>query len=174
MIGNDIIDLAAARIESNWKRKGYLQKLYSEAEQLLITNAADPEIMLWCLWSMKESAYKIYNRQTKIRSYMPLRLNCYDLQVSGNLILAKVFCQGNIYFTKTIIHTDYIHTTAAVSEGVIDSLNIGLYTDVDSGWRLNPVSKDKYGHPYLIDKNTFEKLPVSISHHGRFCSYIST
>ena len=39
MIGNDVVDLKLAATESNWKRKGYLDKLFSVAEQEYIFNA---------------------------------------------------------------------------------------------------------------------------------------
>ena len=29
MIGNDIVDLVQARFQSNWKRKGFVQKLFA-------------------------------------------------------------------------------------------------------------------------------------------------
>jgi phosphopantetheinyl transferase (holo-ACP synthase) len=35
VIGNDIVDLALARKESNWKRPGYLNKIFTTKEQLL-------------------------------------------------------------------------------------------------------------------------------------------
>ena len=72
MIGNDIVDLELARKESNWKRKGFLDKIFAKNEQLLIFNAENPDTMVWNLWSRKEAAYKIYNRQTQIRGYFPL------------------------------------------------------------------------------------------------------
>lgn len=76
MIGNDIIDLVQSRKESNWRRRGFVSKLFDEQEQLLIVNSPDPEIVVWLLWSMKEAAYKIWNRQTGIRKYIPLKLRC--------------------------------------------------------------------------------------------------
>jgi hypothetical protein len=39
VIGNDIVDLALARKESNWKRPGYLNKIFTTKEQLLISSA---------------------------------------------------------------------------------------------------------------------------------------
>jgi len=57
MIGNDIVDLELALKESNWKRKGFLNKIFTNEEQLLISSAINPEIMVWNLWSRKEAAY---------------------------------------------------------------------------------------------------------------------
>ena len=36
MIGNDIVDLVQARFQSNWKRKGFVQKIFTQKEQELI------------------------------------------------------------------------------------------------------------------------------------------
>jgi hypothetical protein len=38
---------------------------------VLISNAENPDNMVWNLWSRKEAAYKIYNRVTGIRGYFP-------------------------------------------------------------------------------------------------------
>jgi hypothetical protein len=35
VIGNDIVDLALARKESNWKRPGYLNKIFTTKELLI-------------------------------------------------------------------------------------------------------------------------------------------
>ena len=36
MIGNDVVDLATAKNENNWRRKGYLEKLFTEEEIAII------------------------------------------------------------------------------------------------------------------------------------------
>ena len=56
MIGNDIIDLALARKESNWLRSGFLDKIFTLREKLLISNSQNPETTVWNLWSRKEAA----------------------------------------------------------------------------------------------------------------------
>jgi len=66
MLGNDIVDLDLAKTQSNWRRKNYLDKIFTTEEQLLISSAKRPDEMVWLLWSMKESAYKIYNRKSGI------------------------------------------------------------------------------------------------------------
>jgi phosphopantetheinyl transferase (holo-ACP synthase) len=86
VIGNDIVDLALARKESNWKRPGYLNKIFTTKEQLLISSAENPNTMVWNLWSRKGAAYKIYNRATGIRGYFPLNLECaYENSTTGSV-----------------------------------------------------------------------------------------
>jgi phosphopantetheinyl transferase (holo-ACP synthase) len=158
VIGNDIVDLALARKESNWKRNGFLEKIFTVKEQLLISNAENPEIMVWNLWSRKEAVYKIYNRQTGIRAYIPLQLECfYENANSGS-----VHCHGNTYYTQTEIAEDKI-TTVAVTRKFDFKKIIALKPTVD-------VYK-KNGIPYLNDVDNFVK-PISISHHGRFVAWV--
>ena len=42
MIGNDIVDLALAKKQSNWRRKGYFEKIFTQQEQHLINNTQNP------------------------------------------------------------------------------------------------------------------------------------
>lgn len=159
MIGNDVIDIIQSRRESNWQRKGFIQKLFTANEQLMISNAPDPEIMVWLFWSMKEAAYKIYNRQTKRREYIPKKLTCSILSQDNNCIIGKVICAQNVYYTKTILLHESIHTLAVNS--LEDLKNV---IEIEN----KNIIKDNNGIPYLCNSlsNTFQD--VSVSHHGRF------
>ena len=155
MIGNDIVDLALARKESNWKRNRFLDKIFTVKEQLLIADALNPEIMVWNLWSRKEAAYKIYNRETGTRGYFPLQLECFY----ENEILGSVSIKGNRYFTKTIISDEFIYTIAVVNKDNFEAVK---------KLNLNDSIKKTNGIPFIIDEQTKLIKPVSISHHGRF------
>ena len=155
MIGNDVIDLALAKKESNWKRNRFLDKIFTVEEQFLIVNAENPEIMVWNLWSRKEATYKIYNRETGIRGYFPLQIECSFENENSGIVAIK----GNTYFTNTIILGAFIHTIAVVKKEnfeIIKKLN------------LNDIISKINGIPFVIDTQTKLIKPVSISHHGRF------
>lgn len=156
MIGNDIIDLALARTESNWKRKGFLEKIFTDKEQILILNSENPEITIWSLWSRKEAVYKIYNRKTKIRGYIPLQLECFECIND----IGKVTCFGENYYTRTKITTDYIQTIAVVN--IVDFNQISVLNTT-----FGIIKND--GIPSMAENNN----PVSISHHGRFQQIIT-
>ncbi|KAF2341898.1 4'-phosphopantetheinyl transferase superfamily protein [Flavobacterium tistrianum] len=157
MIGNDIIDLAQSRIESRWQRKGFIEKLFTEEEQQYIKDSEKPEIMVWLLWSMKEAAYKIYNRQTKIREFSPKKLCCSIDFLSSNLSLGKVICNENTYYTKSIFSLENIHTIA-----VDNFANINNVIEVEN----KEIVKDENGIPFLKTSNILHD--ISISHHGCF------
>jgi phosphopantetheinyl transferase (holo-ACP synthase) len=151
MIGNDVVDILQSRLESNLHRRGFTDKLFSLQEQETIQQSPDTEQMTWRLWSMKEAAYKIYNRNTGIRAFMPLSLCC---TVEGTY--GKVDCNGTIYFTKTTITDGVVHTIA-----VCNADEFSLVYEPESF----EVYKDDNGLPYV--KNNGLVYPASISHHGK-------
>lgn len=145
MIGNDVIDLALARSQSNWKRRGFVDKLFTENEKALISEAPDPEIAIWSLWSRKEAVYKIYNRQTGIRAFIPLKINCIDENT--------VVCGLKKYHTKTEINLECIHSIAVPETGNLSQIITLGRKEIFKRDSL-PFSKNGY--------------PASVSHHGRF------
>jgi phosphopantetheinyl transferase (holo-ACP synthase) len=155
MIGNDIVDLALARKESNWKRDRFLDKIFTVKEQLLIANAETPEIMVWNLWSRKEAAYKIYNRETGIRGFFPLQLECFY----ENATLGTVSIKGKTYFTQSKIENDSIYTIAVVEKEYFKKIK-----SIDSAEEIFKTN----GIPFIVDFDSKLEKPVSISHHGRF------
>ena len=160
MIGNDIVDLDLARKESNWKRKGFLDKVFSLQEQWLIQNDSNPEVMLWSLWSRKEASYKIYNRITGIRGYFPSRIECNYMDKN----LGTVSIDGFVFYTQTQITEDYIYSIAAVK--------IPIFTTIKCLESLENIKKEN-GIPYILDAFSNVTVPVSITHHGRFQRVIS-
>jgi phosphopantetheinyl transferase (holo-ACP synthase) len=160
MIGNDIVDLALALKESNWRRKGYLNKIFTKHEQILIIKSDNPENMVWNLWSRKEAAYKIFNRNTGIRIYNPIQFECFDTDKS----IGKVMNNSVLYYTKTEINYDYIHTVSLLNRTDFESVKFLN--------RTNEIIKIE-GIPYLKVANTKEINPISISNHGRFEKIVS-
>jgi len=155
MIGNDIIDLQLSRKESNWQRKGILEKIFTSSEQETIRNAKNAELMFWNLWSRKEAAYKIYNRQTKIRAYIPKQLECFDLRLIAGEWCGKVAIKEELYLTKTLITPEYIYTTAVINQEDFKKIEAVSSTNI---------SKDLNGIPV----DNLNNNPISVSHHGRF------
>ena len=151
MIGNDIVDLALAKKESNWQRKGYLNKIFAPSEQLLISASENPEIMVWNLWSRKEAVYKIYNRQTGIRAYIPLKIVCSKADSE----IGIVNCYGETYFTKTKITNQYVSTVAVLHKSDFDSILV-----LDNNTEIKKLD----GIPFVASNDKI----VSISHHGNF------
>lgn len=155
MIGNDIVDLALAKKESDWQRNRFLDKIFTKNEQQIILNDVNPEIMVWNLWSRKEAAYKIYNRETGIRGFFPLQLECSF----ENVTMGTVYIKKKIYFTQSKIENDSIYTIAVVEKKHFDRIE-----SINSAIQIFKINE----LPFIIDCASKIKKPVSITHHGRF------
>lgn len=190
MTGNDIIDITTAAAESNWKRTGFIEKIFTLQEQQYIRNTALPEEMVWKLWSMKESTYKIYIRQYGGRFFAPKKFNCTLLTEQTG----KVEINNVTYHTTTSVAENYIYSIARPGESDMDTfLNycfrlpqwgqlkqqqliykkiITRYT-LFTGKEKKCMScyKDKNGIPFLFCLNDKSIIPVSITHHGHFAAF---
>lgn len=147
MIGNDIVDLLQAAKDSNWQRNGFLDKLFTAEEQFLISSDIHPPMMVWLLWSMKESAYKIDSRETKLRLFAPVKLVCKNLIVHDSQATGNVWCNDRIYYTRSQFNEDYVHTLAGEQEDDLDRASVQIMD---------------YHEEYRISN------PQSVSHHGRY------
>jgi len=158
MIGNDVIDLEFARDESNWKRNGYLDKIFTPKEQLMIAAAENPDIGLWSLWSRKEASYKIYHRETGRRVFNPTYFECSSLTLKNGVYDGEVRTQNATYYTQTKIVDDYIHSVAVVDNR--DFTKVSILKNRTAIVKVN-------GCPNFIDGSN-RLNPASISHHGKF------
>lgn len=176
MLGNDIVDLQLAAKQSNWRRKGYLQKIFTSQEQELISNAIDQDQMVWLLWSMKEAAYKIVNIEMGERFYRPSSFECF-------LDLSQSSCKGKVVFEKFNFETvsemteDYINTTATSEH----KRKLEFYffhnpaTYIEDFNKLPhkfSLTKNEANLPTIQDLFTGEFGPASVSHHGRYVSIV--
>jgi phosphopantetheinyl transferase (holo-ACP synthase) len=169
MIGNDIIDLLQARAESDWQRKGWINKIFTAKEQELIATSTTKELMVWLLWSMKEAAYKIYHREFKEMFYAPKKFSCDDINMKGNLATGCVHFEQNRYHTLSNISSGFIHSISSPHNNWDD---ITVYIEDKANVTHKPrvtynLLKDKHGIPYSKDQNGQIKN-ASKSHHGRF------
>ena len=188
MIGNDIVDLKLAVKQSNWRRKGFMEKVFSVNEQAMIFDAAKPDLMVWRLWSMKESAYKARLRIRQRIEINPRDFECHILNDQKGM----VHCGSKMYHTRSEMNDDFVHTQACSKE--FDDSLFSKVIDLDQG-RLGSkqlyiaaissvvananrekcdvhIRKNSLGIPELY--RTGKKMAVlcSLSHHGRYGSYL--
>lgn len=189
MTGNDIVDIQVAAAENNWRRKGFLEKIFTQREQQYIYNAAIPDSMVWRLWTMKESAYKIYTRQYGGRFFAPQKISCTISSDTTGVVSINSIC----YQTITITAWDHIYTIAR-TEGTESTAFINACFSLPETDHINPqqfiykkiieryhsltgqlkknlsVYKDKNGIPFLNCSSNLQ-IPVSITHHGHFAAF---
>lgn len=183
MIGNDIIDLERAKIESDWRRKGYLNKLFTSFEQELINSTTDLDIMVWSLWSMKEAVYKAEYRSSLKFEYAPLNAYCIDLKRTIKGFESQFVYNEKKYFTITEVIPNFIHTIAFKSKA--DYKNIksivrkyypkkyeSYLKTVNFLSHQEKIFKNEYGVPSVLNIDTGYINPLSISHHGDYLGVI--
>lgn len=78
MIGNDLIDIQLAKSQSNWQRKGFLEKQFADTEIVEILSSENPFLQVWLFWSMKEAAYKCYAKEFQKRFFAPKKICLYN------------------------------------------------------------------------------------------------
>lgn len=186
MIGNDIVDFQKAGLESNWLRRGYLDKLFCRTEQELIFNSTDPDQMVWLLWSMKEACYKIHFRLKEKRSYQPKSIICSNLLINENTASGQVLYENQVCFSRSVIDVNFVHTSAVSDYSTFKGLGVVIEDNTEQNYfnddyqnfrgknslSAYSIIKSRYNIPNLLHKITGEKLPISISHHGRFSSFV--
>jgi phosphopantetheinyl transferase (holo-ACP synthase) len=151
LIGNDIVDLALAAQQSNWKRKGYLHKIFTAEEQLCIMKSTSPDQMVWLLWSMKEAAYKIHSRKKGIRNFAPTALVCHSIRIIKGKVEGAVTIDGENFFTASTLDEEKIHTLCASGKEEIKQIKIIL------------TAPEKRS---LLNEHL--KIERCLSHHGAF------
>lgn len=155
MIGNDVVDLALAQKESNWKRKGFLDKIFTASEQNLILHATNQEQMVWMLWSLKESTYKAYTRVAFKRGFYPIQIEIKSIKAINEEYFSKISLFSQHFKGKTNIHKNRI--ASVVIDAKLEFKNVEEEYEKE-------IIKDKKGLPICKISNDF----VSISHHGDF------
>ena len=189
MIGNDIVDLKIASIESNWQRKGFLEKVFTIEEQDLILRSTNSFKMVWLLWSMKESAYKTHVQQYGGRFFAPKKLQC--TLTSDTTGTVKI--QENKYSTESNINSDYIATSAI--SNCFDPVLVDNFRLKNNSYRCQhnnchsrlkkalgnkmnlplkelSIKKNSNGVPKLFFKEKEQPIYFSISHHGNYGSNV--
>ena len=155
MIGNDVVHLATAKKESNWKRNGLLNKLFTTSEQESIKNATNQDEMVWLLWSIKESTYKAYQRIQYNRGFYPIKIEIRCLNKIKNQYHSEVLLFGIVFYGISSIDNQIISTV--VVQNRLDFGKLAVQNEL-------AYSKDANGLPSCA----LTKKPISVSHHGGF------
>lgn len=182
MIGNDVVDLKQARRESDWRRPGFLQRVFTSSELVYINQAQDADQMVWLLWSMKEASYKAHQR----RYDLPRRLDwqaqeCFiDTQTAENA-KGRVRIGKEWYQIHSQLNRNFVLSVATCEEGaqfrsICDTRKADKIKAVLLGWITKSnkaggrlcIEKNLHGVPsvYLKNEEVFNRF--SFSGHGRF------
>ena len=114
MIGNDIVYMKDADNLNRSGQKRFLDKIFTPSEQRLISKSDLPDYMIWALWSIKESAYKVLNKFTGVRLYSPLS---YEIQLNSVLLKNKLKeTSSGMIKCEQISDVEFLESSVSVSE----------------------------------------------------------
>ena len=186
MIGNDVVDLDLAATQSHWKRKGFLEKVFTAPERDYITSTEDKDLMVWLLWSMKEAAYKAHQRKNNLpRQLNWLRQECSISQMNVNMASGMVEIEGEKYVTQSQISSGAVFTSA-VKDQIIPLKN-GLFKSSSREMKQNffrefsklyylpkeklSIQKNFHGVPFLTYRDRIIPCFFSFTGHGKFSAF---
>ena len=183
MVGNDLVDLQIAKSQSNWRRKGFLEKQFTIKEQQLILKNGNSFNDVWRLWSMKEAAYKIYTQQHKKRFFAPQKFECSFISESEGM----VSFEKNKFFTTTFLNALYCYTIAQkTNDKLVVFSSVGLPENIGCKMKqkLQELTgvlaeemtqiKSSVGAPLYYQKEKLLTNSCSISHHGNYGAFAFT
>jgi phosphopantetheinyl transferase (holo-ACP synthase) len=186
MIGNDIVDLAEAKENSNWQRPRFLEKLFTLHEQQLIQNSEQPFLMVWRLWSMKEAAYKLYTQLNPSRFYKPKQFECKIENLRGTVNYQDFECYVTTQITSQYIlsearltDTDFVSEVLEIESSCIRNqsaiLKAQLVSKLADRTQLLKqdlkIIKSEFGIPSVYYKSERLDLGISFTHHGHYGAY---
>ena len=190
MIGNDIVDLKLAEVQSIWWRQGFLDKTCTTEEQAMIHRSEMPDQLLWRFWSMKESAYKSVLRLEKKIKLNPLAFQCRVIDQTGGRVI-----YGDMEFnTVSSANDDFVNTIAysASFEKSLHERTIRIdptenpskmlrqaviefnSRQMGCGENEMEIRKNPLGIPELYLSGEKTPAMMSLSHHGRYGSFVIT
>lgn len=184
MIGNDIVDLNFAKRNSRWQEQRFLDKIYTLQEQEILN--VNNFYMVWRLWSMKESVYKMAARAGTSFLFNPKAFCCEIVNgTEGN-----VKFKNEIYTTITKTDHKYIETTAFLQQQYLSKTfqlsNSDYYTQhtetlhhiklayakyKNADYNAINIQKDIYGVPQVFVNNKRQPELISLTHHGLFGAF---
>jgi phosphopantetheinyl transferase (holo-ACP synthase) len=89
-----------------------MEKVLSQDEQNLVLSSPNPERRFWRLWTMKESAYKAFQRKFNFKSvFNPFAFHCELIDLENGL----VHFEGNSVKTTTFNSENYIYSSVSYS-----------------------------------------------------------
>ena len=180
MIGNDLIDIQWAKSQSNWQRKGFLEKQFADTEIVEILSSENPFLQVWLFWSMKEAAYKCYAKEFQKRFFAPKKFVCTMIDKNTGI----VSIDQHRYFSKSEIAPMFIHTVSQKNEVEISTSEMFLMNEkvnqtlfvqqqiLAKFSKADAIQKNELGIPFLYQKDKKLALSISISHHGKFGAFV--
>ena len=189
MVGNDIVDLKQAALESHWQRKGFINKVFTDQEIGYIKKEKHPSFMVWKLWSMKESAYKINVQQYNHRFFNPKKMACRLLDAGQGVVTIN----KDKYRTHSIVNDRFVYSIATLNNSC--NIESEYFEFNNSSYRVQSrtghskliqaiskklhvkndvikIKKSILGVPKLYKNDNALSIGCSLTNHGNYGAYV--
>lgn len=173
MIGNDVVDLRLARHQTRWNSVTFQQKVLHPEEIKATQNKRLSFTEFWKIWSIKETAYKAHQRKTNQKpKFNPFHFLVEKLSENES----KVIVEDKVYYVITYFnqHLAYSFTipngNSSFQNFKIQAKHSTFISTIKRKQLNNQLFKNENGIPFWKIRN--QKIPISITHHGRFFAFL--
>jgi phosphopantetheinyl transferase (holo-ACP synthase) len=110
-IGNDIVDQDVSGTKHTDQR--FMQRVFTENERRLILESSLPEIVLWCLWAGKESAFKIVSKLAgpSVFAHRRFQNRCFEYSLKND---TDVIARGQMEYQNNRLDVFYFGNVSVV------------------------------------------------------------
>ena len=187
MIGVDIIDLTVYEDDRRSDNPHFVTKVLTDAEQgQCAAYDLHPETFLWSCWAAKESAYKIFARQSAM-PFQPKKFDCHftiDKPYEGTVHSEHGQCNFHIEFKDEFLYCMAYQVTSFpflirhfnVEDSLLPQIRgmlhqeccqyLATYFSIPAD--QVQIKHNTYGCPTVVSTLIANIPQVSFSHHGRY------
>lgn len=183
MLGNDIVDLQFAKVNSRWQEQRFLDKLFTTEEQDFILSDGNRFENIWRLWSMKESAYKIIARAEDVVRFNPKAYRCTtnshnkgDVEYQNLSISTFTEKDNKFIHTTAFLNTNWTSKVIQLSDSDVKLQHmhmkqhaINRYANLKSSVLESiEIRKNMIGVPQIYRDGLLQEEQLSLTHHGNY------
>jgi len=124
LIGNDIVDLMDPQARGKSRDIPFMDRVFTPDERCLIQDSSNPDMMLWTLWTGKETGYKALRRRSPAVSSAPRRYEVH-LPCTGDHIpeSGTVHTPCGPVSIRFCITGEYVHCVGATTDEEVDAIS---------------------------------------------------
>jgi len=174
MIGNDIVDLRLARLQSNWKRERWFQKVFTASEIEKIQASEEQNLQVWKFWSMKEATYKAHQRRFRlVPKFNPKQFQCFSGKVIINHFAYQIstISEGNFTYSVAQDSSRAYISKLLINKNVKQELLECIASRIGSSLESIQLFKNSLGIPLITIDNEVKDISFSLTHHGNFSAF---
>lgn len=142
LIGNDVVDLTLPNTRNKGDDQRFIERVCAPVEQSLLDQSENATLTLWCLWSAKETAYKIVLKRD-VNTLFAKKKFIVDAPTSFDD--STLIYQGNVQYEDMVmpvqwsLNEQYLHCTGGWPQDEIDLSDVTTSVQMEDDPKLNEV-----------------------------------